>query len=164
MQGTSHRRGIGKTLTDYVDKRSKTWDTGTNDGHARFQYGPYPCVNIVPYILVSCENETKQRANLHVTSMTPCCRPSLERTTTQTMLTITTLTLMLATNQKASRLQTYKPAKVKRAVRTICCLRVVRRRHKSGIGCQGVNTYLPSGRIATGTYEHKNQKVEGDVD
>lgn len=58
---------------------------------------------------------------------------------------------------------TYKPARVNRTVKTICCLTVVRRRHRSGIGCQCVNSYRPLGRNTTVTYEYEDQQVETDV-
>lgn len=60
---------------------------------------------------------------------------SLERTTIQIMLTRTTLCAMLSQAGDWRFVSfTYKPAKVKMADSMICCLVVVRRRHKRGIG------------------------------
>lgn len=54
LQRPSYQWRIGETLACYVDERSKTWDTGTDNGHVRFQCGPYACVNIVPYKCGQC--------------------------------------------------------------------------------------------------------------
>ena len=59
--------------------------------------------------------------------------------------------------------ETYKPAKVKRIVKTICCLTVVRSRHKSGIGYQDVNIRCPTWRNTIGTYYYEDQTVETNI-
>ena len=62
-----------------------------------------------------------------------CAR--LDNTTIQMMLTRTTLCFgQFVVMNLLGSFGTYKPASVKIAVRTICCLKVVRRRHRSGIG------------------------------
>ena len=83
---------------------------------------------------------------------------------TQTMLTTTTLKFLLVTIQQHVVVETYKPAKMNRAVRTSCCLRVVRRRHSSGIGCGKVNSHSLRGWNMKGTYEREYHKVESDID
>ena len=80
------------------------------------------------------------------------------------MLTRTTLYAMLARGEIWwSVTFAYKPANVKMADSMICCLVVVRRRHKRGIGYENVSK-LGHRNYWMVTYEDENQEIQKDVD
>lgn len=57
---------------------------------------------------------------------------------------------------------TYKPASVKTDVKMICCLRVTRRRQRSGIGFP-LSSVRECTKIRQGAYQYKYYSVEADV-
>lgn len=87
---------------------------------------------------------------------------SRARTTIHMMLTRTTLLdVNLIFNGEGIQ-GTHNPANVKMAVRIICCLVVVRRRHSSGIGCNSVSDHAGIS-YENMSYEDKHQGVEKDI-
>lgn len=77
------------------------------------------------------------------------------------MLTSTTLSGVSLGEYVTRDWKIYKPARVKMAVRMICCRAVVRRRHRSGIGWR-VSALLMKINFS-GAYQYENQEVENDV-
>lgn len=85
----------------------------------------------------------------------------LDRTTTQIILTRTTLAVSVGATREIWAIA-YKPARVKMAVKMMCCLIDIRRRHSNGIGWYLLDCDPPE-ESCWRAHQGEHYRIETDV-